>query len=481
VATTRSRKTSRKPGRKSTRRAARRRPAAAWFWALGLIAVAALVAVGMLVWSRSDSGQAALLNLGAENLYGEVQGRIDATLAEALPRYETDGAGDDQHDWLLPAAGPAAAVRCRVVPVDGVTPWWQVQEQLARMVAAAGGRVLWVERLTRGPRGRGSATPDETRDILRLDLGVAAHPTHTLLLFRTDAGRPPVRWGGDPTTSAWQRLVAGADGPVAAVVIDDWGYRRDGTTDGLLALDVPLTVSVLPGLPYSRHFALQGTDLALPAVRASGGDEAARRRRAAGCPVTVGLGAATASLETRRREVFLHLPMQPQAYPDLDPGPRAIMVGMDRDRMAGLLQESLRALPNVRGVNNHMGSAATSDAATMTDFMAVMRDADLIFLDSLTTARSVAYETARAAGVPTVRNRVFLDHDHQDVSRARRKLQELGRAARSSGFAVAIGHPKPATLAALRAEIPRLVADGVVFVTVSELLALQEHRGAAGR
>jgi polysaccharide deacetylase 2 family uncharacterized protein YibQ len=265
---------------------------------------------------------------------------------------------------------------------------------------------------------------------------------------------------------------------VVAVVIDDWGYRRDQATDGLLALDLPLTLSVLPGLAYSRHFALLGTELALPTATAGHADRAALLRRAAGCPVTLGLGRRPPRLEERRREIFLHLPMQPQAYPELDPGPRAILVGMPRERMAAVIDEALAALPSVRGVNNHMGSAATSDEATMSALMTVLRERDLIFLDSLTTARSVAYEVARGAGVPAARNRVFLDHDHQDPQRVRKQLRELVRAARASGFAVAIGHPKPVTLEVLRQELPRLQAEGVVFVTVSELIALRERAGS---
>ena len=467
-----------------SRRSARKRPSAAWFWALGVLAVAAITAVGALVWSRTGSGQAALLNLGAESLYADVQWRLESVVAAQFVGYpQGDGVAThlpDAHDWPLadngPDAGPGAAIHCRVVPVNSEAPWWQVQARLATAVAAVGGRVLWAERLPRSDHRRDQQSGNERRDLLRVDLGAASRPTHTLVLYRENTDPPQVRWGGNPAAGSWQRLSVAATGPVVAVVIDDWGYRQDATTEGLLALDIPLTLSILPGLAYSRRFALEGTELALPAATAGSAgraDEAARLRQAAGCPVTLGIGGGPARLEVRRREIFLHQPMQPQAYPDLDPGPRAVMVGMSRERMESLLSQALLALPSVRGVNNHMGSAATSDAATMQDFMAVLSAHDLIFLDSLTTARSVAYETALAAGLPAARSRVFLDHDHQDPEKIRRQLHELVRVARVTGFSVGIGHPKPMTMRVLRTEIPRLVADGVVFVTVSELLALQ--------
>ena len=465
-------------------RSRRKRPPVAWYWALGVLAVAAITAVGALVWSRTGSGQAALLNLGAESLYADVQWRLESAVAAQFAGYpQGDGVAiqqPDAHDWLLADAGPDAAIHCRVVPVPGEMSWWQVQAGLATAVSAAGGRVLWAERLPRSNRRRDQQASNEHRDLLRIDLGAASRPTHTLLLYREDTNPPRVRWGDSPVAGAWQQLSAAVAGPVVAVVIDDWGYKQDTTTDGLLALDIPLTLSILPGQAFSRHYALLGTELALPAATAARADEAARQRRTAGCPVTLGIGDGPTHLEVRRREIFLHQPMQPQAYPDLDPGPRAVMVGMSRERMESLLDDALLALPSVRGVNNHMGSAATSDAATMQNFMAVLRERDLIFLDSLTTARSVAYETALAAGLAAARNRIFLDHDHQDAEKIRRQLHELVRVARGAGFAVGIGHPKPMTMQVLRAELPRLVADGVVFVTISELLALQERGDAGG-
>ncbi len=482
--------------RKGRSRTSSRRKTAprAWSWILGLGAVAAIAGIGAVVWSRTDTGQAALLNLGAAGLYDEVQVRLDRALTPVLPGFGTGPASrldqPDAHDWPLPAVGPTAHVHCRVVPVAADGAWWQVQDRVAAAVAAAGGAVLWGERLPRGTGGR-DAAPDERRDLLRLDLGVPGRATHTLVLYREGSERPLVRWGGDPAASAWQTLAARASGrPVVALVIDDWGYRRDRTTAGLLDLDAPLTMAVLPGLAYSRRYALEGTPLALPprvpgaGVAAASGDAAtedpAVARLAAGCPVTLGVGPAVAGLPSQRREILLHLPMEPQGYPEVDPGPDAVLVGMARDRIADLLAAALAALPNVRGVNNHMGSAATSDAPTMDALMAELGSRDLIFLDSLTSARSVAYDRARAAGVPAARNRIFLDADHQDHAKIRRRLERLVEAARSTGFAVGIGHPHPATLAVLRAELPRLEAEGVQLVTLSELLALQASRAGGG-
>ena len=210
-------------------------------------------------------------------------------------------------------------------------------------------------------------------------------------------------------------------------------------------------------------------------------DSGLSRRLDLGCFVEVGFGPEKIDFPVNRREVFLHLPMEPQGYPDTDPGPRAVMVGMDEAAIGERLDEALAALPSITGVNNHMGSAATSDQATMEALMKALRSRDLLFVDSLTSSRSVAFAEAQKAGLPTARNRIFLDYDNENREAIKTNLEVLVRSARASGFALGIGHPHWTTADVLSREIPRLVKQGVRFVTVSEMMALRDRtRSASG-
>jgi hypothetical protein len=180
--------------------AARRRRSASparslWPWLLILAALVAIAGIGALVWSRTGGGQAALLNLGAEKLYGEVQTHLEAVVTGVLPGLPAASEEPDAHDWPLPAAGPTAAIQCRVVAVAEQPAWWQLQHRLATALREAGGRILWSERLPRSNQLRDMRQPGEARDLLRLDIGVAGRPTHTLLLYREASARPQVRWG----------------------------------------------------------------------------------------------------------------------------------------------------------------------------------------------------------------------------------------------------------------------------------------------
>ena len=446
----------------------------------GAAAVVAIAAFGAYKWSASRPGQAALLVMGTDSKYADVQAAVDEALAGILPGLATGPAAaldpaepDRDGDWSAPDLGPGAAVRCRRVDVTGPGSWWEVQRRVARALEPVGARVLWGERLPGARVRRGETpTPDEATDLLRLDVGVPGRPTHTLILARSGR-RPQVLWGEGSIDGAWSILAAG-EGPVVALVIDDWGYNRSDAAGRILDLPVPLTLAILPGLSYSRHYSLQRTELVLPAAAPAGDDgERRRARRALGCPVEVAVRTGPVKVPARRRETILHLPMEPESYPAADPGPRALRLGMDRAQVAARVDEALAGLPGVTGVNNHMGSAATGDVALMADLMAVLKERGLFFVDSVTSARSVAWEEAKRADLPTEQNRIFLDYDNEDAGRIAANLARLVRSARRTGFALGIGHPHPATADVLARELPRLAAEGVRFVTVSEYLALR--------
>jgi polysaccharide deacetylase 2 family uncharacterized protein YibQ len=71
-------------------------------------------------------------------------------------------------------------------------------------------------------------------------------------------------------------------------------------------------------------------------------------------------------------------------------------------------------------------------------------------------------------GVPTAARDVFLDN-RADVAYSEAQLSAAAAIAQRTGSAIAIGHPRPTTLAAVRAMIPRLQALGVQFVLVQDL------------
>lgn len=178
------------------------------------------------------------------------------------------------------------------------------------------------------------------------------------------------------------------------------------------------------------------------------------------------------ALRRHGAEILLHLPMDPEG--EGDPGPGALTTGMSKRELAAATAAALAAVPGGIGVNNHMGSKLSSDRAAMAAILGEVRREGRYFLDSRTTAGSVGFEVARELGIAAASRDLFLDDD-ADRSAIADQFAKLLALARERGAAIAIGHPRPATLAVLEEEIPRAVAEGFEFVPVSYLLERSEE------
>ncbi|MDT8427890.1 MAG: divergent polysaccharide deacetylase family protein [Pseudomonadales bacterium] len=170
------------------------------------------------------------------------------------------------------------------------------------------------------------------------------------------------------------------------------------------------------------------------------------------------------------KEVMLHMPMSNLARQD--PGPGQLDSLQDPATFSATLLAALESIPHVRGLNNHTGSALTTDRQAMDQVMTLLQQRGLYFVDSLTTASSIAATTATAHGVPNLTRNVFLDNDPTAESIAF-QFQRLLQIARAEGHAIGIGHPYPETLAYLETALPDLAATGVELITASNLLRQQ--------
>lgn len=230
-------------------------------------------------------------------------------------------------------------------------------------------------------------------------------------------------------------LPARAAMPVAiAIVIDDLGDRPVETRMAT-ELPGPVACAFLPESPYTRRYA--------DAAHAAG------------------------------KEVLLHLPLQPLTA---KAHPLTLVTNAPDPVRDAALSRLLASVPHLDGVNNHEGSLATSSHSAMHWLMGQLVAHHVgYFIDSYTTARSVAYPIARAHGLPTTRRRVFLDNN-PDPAAVNAQFDELLRQARLHGSALAIGHPHRSTLAVLRARIPELAARGIVLLAPSQLIGRYETR-----
>jgi hypothetical protein len=171
-------------------------------------------------------------------------------------------------------------------------------------------------------------------------------------------------------------------------------------------------------------------------------------------------------LHARGFEVLCHLPMQPRGKET--PGANAILTSMSDEEIADATRENIEAVPHARGVNNHMGSLATSDRRVMSSVIRAMPQG-MYFIDSRTAGGSVASDVARELNVRTAARHIFLD-DSATESAVRKQLQDLATAAEKRGVAIGIGHPYPVTMRVLADELPQLRARGFRLVRASEVV-----------
>jgi polysaccharide deacetylase 2 family uncharacterized protein YibQ len=357
--------------------------------------------------------------------------RTDTPKRSIVPR-AANPAGVPHHP-SAPAAANAAKIAITyndiITHAGGESVWLK---HAAQPDAGEGGQMADGEALALAPASRAIIRAMEqqaSQDGLRLQVRPAADPPKGGVaesaqeICLSDANHPVCVWQLRQVPRLYR----------AAIVIDDLGQDLKPAHE-LLAIPYPLTFSVLPNLPASR-------ETAVAANRAG-------------------------------REVMLHLPMEPLAA-QLSPGEGAIREGMQGPEVDRLIENDLTSVPYAAGVNNHMGSRATSDPALMKVVMKELASRRVYFIDSRTAASTVALDAARQAGVPAFYRSVFLD-DTASVDYTLGQMRRFRAVIEQQGEALAIGHPHVTTIKALEESLPELERDDIEVMPASRLVGLSE-------
>lgn len=219
--------------------------------------------------------------------------------------------------------------------------------------------------------------------------------------------------------------------PLLAIIVDDGGNQME-LTRRVSALELPLTWAIMPHIRFT---------------------------------------AETASLaDSRGIPYLLHMPMQAQSDKD---GSSEYIIGhgMPKEQIRSVTAKALDSLPGAIGLNNHRGSLATSSVEIMEPVIEELKERGLIFVDSRTSEKSVAYNVARVNGVPALRNRGFLD-GLQEKNEIEKRFSETLKLAAKRGDSIVICHFRPATVTFLEALAKRKDSLPVRLVTIPEMAAI---------
>jgi polysaccharide deacetylase 2 family uncharacterized protein YibQ len=219
--------------------------------------------------------------------------------------------------------------------------------------------------------------------------------------------------------------------PKVCLIIDDGGYQKGKALEALYQFKVPVTVSIIPDVLYSKTLALE-----MPA---------------------------------HGIEVMCHMPMQGHEEAQRDDYKEFLKLGMRVEDVEQIVGRALDALPGCVGMNNHMGSQATANEDLMLKVCQVLKARGLYLIDSRTTPQSVEADEAVRVHLLHAKRDVFLDNVETPAA-ILVQLNRLARLAKKRGTAVGIGHFKATTLQTLRDAIPELRAQGFEFVYASEVV-----------
>lgn len=218
--------------------------------------------------------------------------------------------------------------------------------------------------------------------------------------------------------------------PLLAIVIDDMGINQKRTKE-ILSLKAPLTSSFLT---YGRNL-----------------DRLAQEAAEAG------------------HEIMIHAPMEPKGPASL--APDTMKVAMDDQEIKQLFASMLDKFKDIRvsGINNHMGSKFTEDEEKLGCVMKILKEKNMFFLDSKTTAASKGKKIALDEDIDFIARDVFLDNENE-YHAILKQLQKAEKIAQKKGFVVAICHPKTQTYAVLRDWLQAVDSNKIKLVHLSEII-----------
>jgi len=122
--------------------------------------------------------------------------------------------------------------------------------------------------------------------------------------------------------------------------------------------------------------------------------------------------------------------------------------------------------PGTTYLNNHTGSRFTANSIAMDKLFEVLKKYNYTFIDSRTTAKSVAAKASKKYGVKMFSRNIFLDNK-KDKKYIQNQLKKAIKIAKKNGLAIAIGHPYSITFKTL--EDSKHLLKGLDLVYVQEL------------
>lgn len=220
------------------------------------------------------------------------------------------------------------------------------------------------------------------------------------------------------------------DAPRVSIVVGGLGISANTTSEALAKLPGPVTFA----------FAPYGTDLPRWVARARG----------------------------EGHDVLLQVPMEPFDYPDSDPGPQTLLVGLEPDQNIDRLHWFMSRFQGYVGIANYMGARFTATEPAITPVVREAAKRGLVYFDDGTSPRSQASQIAGANNIAFAKADLVLDTvpSAADIDRALARLEAL---ARSRGSAVGVAGSLPVAIDRISLWAKAAAERGILLVPITAI------------
>ncbi len=177
---------------------------------------------------------------------------------------------------------------------------------------------------------------------------------------------------------------------------------------------------------------------------------------------------AVAAARAEGHEVLLQIPLEPQNYPSVDPGPHTLITTLPPADNIKRLQWLMSRYTGYVGVTNHMGAKFQASAESIQPVLEELKRRGLLYVDGEATKDSATEKTAKAIGLD-----YFAVNVQLDAGDTAQQLAKLEQAAKERGTAIGVVRLKPATAKQITDWAAKLEGKGIVLVPVSAAVRSQ--------
>jgi uncharacterized protein len=248
---------------------------------------------------------------------------------------------------------------------------------------------------------------------------------------RTDQGiLPVVSASGHKAYKLYSRPFPATSKPVIAIVMTGVGISPRGTEAAVRKLPPEVTLAFAP---YGRDL-----EASVNAARGEG------------------------------HEILLQVPMEPQDYPQSDPGPHTLRAGEARNENVARLRWLMSRFPGYVGVTNFMGSRVMRDAQAYGPLLEEINRRGLLFLDDGTIQGALTTSLGKPMNLPAITaDSVMETGGRKSLDQI---LAESEQTARTKGRAVMTVPALPANIDRIAAYSKEAKERGLVLAPISAII-----------